>query len=219
MRIYTDYDTINYRRIIMKFFITAVLFFMPGLLNGSQMKIVIGTTNPAKIAALAELMPEYDVLKSAELISKNVPSGISEQPLSLEETMHGAQNRAQAAAAYGDIGFGIESGLFKMPGINRYMDVCVCCIYSDNKTAFGFSSAFEIPPRILTYILDQHMDLSQATKMIGLTDNDQIGAAEGVIGILTKGRITRKEYTKQAIMMALMQLEWNNLFTITQVKN
>ena len=69
-------------------------------------------------------MPRYDVLASAELLSKNVPSGIAEQPLSLEETTHGAQNW-----------------------------------YSHQKP-----------------------------------------------------RITRKEYTKQAIMMALLQLEWNNLF-------
>jgi non-canonical (house-cleaning) NTP pyrophosphatase len=34
-----------------------------------------------------------------------------------------------------------------------------------------------------------------------------LGSAEGIIGVLTKGRLTRKEYVKQAITMALINLE------------
>lgn len=178
----------------------------------SHMKIVIGSTNPVKIAAFAELIPSYKILESAELISKNVPSLISEQPLSLEETIQGAKNRAQAAAAYGDIGIGIESGLFNIPNTNRHMDICVCCIYANNTFMLGFSSAFEIPTKVLGYILNEHVDLGQAMKLAGLTDQEQIGAGQGAIGILTNGRITRKEYTKQAIIMALIQLEYAAIF-------
>ena len=76
----------------------------------------------------------------------------------------------------------------------------------------GFSSAFEIPPKVLAYIFNQHVDLGQAMKLAGLTDQEQIGAGQGAIGILTNGRITRKEYTKQAIIMALVQLEYASIF-------
>jgi non-canonical (house-cleaning) NTP pyrophosphatase len=40
-----------------------------------------------------------------------------------------------------------------------------------------------------------------------MTTNENIGSEEGAIGILTKGRMTRKEYTKQALRTALIHLE------------
>lgn len=179
------------------------------------MKIVIGTINPAKITALQELLPNYSFLSSAELIAKAVPSGVSEQPLTLDETVQGARNRAQAAAEYGDIGIGIESGLFNIPGTQRYVDVSVCCIYKNDQWSYGFSSTFEIPACVLTYILNQKVDLGAAMKLSGLTNNDKLGAAEGAVGILTKGRVTRKDYTKQAITMALVNLDNPDLFTVS----
>ena len=42
---------------------------------------------------------------------------------------------------------------------------------------------------------------------LGITKNPQIGSEEGAIGIVTKGRLDRKEYTKQALRMALIHLE------------
>lgn len=178
----------------------------------SRMKIVIGSTNSLKVSALTEVIPLFDFLKNSILISQSVPSGISEQPLSLQETIDGAQNRALAAAAYGNIGIGIENGLCNIPGTDRYFDIGVCCIYANNRFAFGFSQGFEIPKSVLNYILNQKLDLSQALNRAGLTHNKQIGAGQGAIGILTKGRITRKDCIKQAMIIALAQLEQPALF-------
>ena len=50
------------------------------------------------------------------------------------------------------------------------------------------------------------MDLSQASNAAGLTQNPNLGQAEGLIGILSRGRITRQDYTEQAVMMSLMWL-------------
>jgi len=49
--------------------------------------------------------------------------------------------------------------------------------------------------------------LNQAAFKVGLTDNARIGLAEGLVGIVTKNRLTRKEYTKQSIVTALVGLE------------
>lgn len=180
--------------------------------KNAPVKIVIGSTNTCKIAAFKEVMPLYDFLASAELESRAVSSNISEQPVSLEETMQGAQNRAQAAAAYGDIGVGLESGIFNVPNTNRYMEFCACCIYANGRCAFGFSPAFEVPQEVVYYIFSHNIDLTQAMNLAGLTNNGQLGAAEGAVGVLTGGRITRKDYTKHAIIMALVQLEHMNFF-------
>jgi len=49
--------------------------------------------------------------------------------------------------------------------------------------------------------------MNQAFSRAGLTNNPKLGSQEGAVGLLTKGRLTRKEYTKQAIRTALIHLE------------
>jgi inosine/xanthosine triphosphatase len=175
------------------------------------MIIAIGTTNLVKIQAVEEVIQNYPDLASSQIQSFAVSSEIADQPLSLEEIITGAKNRAKNAyeacgsCAYS---FGIESGLFKAQGAHTgYLEACICCIYDGVHFHTGLSCGFEIPPHILTYVLDKNMDLSQACYAAGVTTNANLGAAEGLIGVLTKGRVNRKEYTKQCVTTALIQLE------------
>ena len=59
----------------------------------------------------------------------------------------------------------------------------------------------------MCHMLDDGLDMTQAALKAGLTDNPKVGSAEGLVGIMTKGRLTRKEYTKEAIRTALIHLE------------
>ncbi len=52
-------------------------------------------------------------------------------------------------------------------------------------------------------LLQKGLDLEQACIELGITSNQQLGRSEGLIGILSAGRLTRKEYTKQAVMTAV----------------
>jgi non-canonical (house-cleaning) NTP pyrophosphatase len=89
-----------------------------------------------------------------------------------------------------------------------YMDVCVCAIDDGKETYIGLSSAWEFPdPEVTKMMTEGGLDMSQAVNKAGMTSNPQVGAAEGAIGILTKGKMTRKEYTKQALRTALIHLE------------
>lgn len=172
------------------------------------MKIAVGSKNPVKVSAVKELVPQYSILTGAEVIALDVPSQIPEQPKSIEETIRGAQNRAKGAFAGHDLGFGIESGLIEVPHTKTgMMDVCVCAIYDGNEYHIGLSSAFECPPRVMELVHAEGLDLNQAFQRAGLTEDPKIGSAEGAIGLLTKGRVTRQEYTKQALVMALIHLE------------
>ena len=60
--------------------------------------------------------------------------------------------------------------------------------------------------------MEEGVHIDQAAFRTGLTKNNDIGEAEGVIGILTKGRVKRKDYNKQAIITALIHLENPELF-------
>ena len=184
--------------------------------------IAIGSTNPAKIQAIQDLMPQYAILSDGEAVSIEVDSEVSDQPLSMEEVIRGAKNRARKAfaaccarwqtCAYS---FGLESGLMAAPGTQTgYFEACVCCIYDGKEDHCGLSSGFEIPPAILKLVLEEHLDLNQACYRTGISTNDKLGSAEGFIGLLTRGRVDRKIYTQQSIITALVQLEnadwWTN---------
>lgn len=173
------------------------------------MKIKVGTKNKAKVDSVIEIIEEYPHLKESVIEGVNIESGVSDQPKSLEETINGAINRAKGIFVDCDYSIGIESGMMAVPmSKSGYMDVCVCAIYDGKECHLGLSSAWEFPDTSVTdLIMKEGLDMSQAINKAGMTKNEKIGSEEGAIGILTKGRMTRKEYTKQALRTALIHLE------------
>ncbi len=177
------------------------------------MKINVGSENPIKVGAVKEMLAQYDFLQPVELRAVSADSGVADQPKSLEETVRGAINRARNAFDSCDLSFGLESGLISVPNTkNGFMDACVCAIYDGREYHLGMSSAFELPPRVAKLMTDKGLDMSQACNEAGLSDNPKLGSAEGAIGILTRGRMTRMDYTKQAITTAMIHLENADLF-------
>jgi len=177
------------------------------------MKINIGSKNKAKIDALSEILKEYPDFLNVEIIVKDVDTGVSHQPKSLEETVDGAIKRAKYSFEDCDLSFGLESGLMKTPETKTgFVDTTCCAIYDGNNFHLGFSSCFEYPPKVMKLILEEDENASDAFRKLGLTDKAYIGYEEGIIGVLTKGRLNRKEYTKQAIMTALIHLENKELY-------
>lgn len=173
------------------------------------MIIHVGSTNRAKVEAVEEILKEYPHLAQAEVRGVAVESVVSAQPLSLDETIRGAMHRGEVAYPGANYGIGLESGLMEVPHTKSgYMDVCACAIYDGTTFHLGLSSGWEFPdPRIMKMMLEDGLDMSEAINAVGLTQSETIGMEEGAIGILTKGRIDRKEYTKQALSMALIHLD------------
>lgn len=172
------------------------------------MIINIGSTNPIKVSAVQELILDYPDLKDAAVNGTEVQSGVSEQPKSLEETVNGAMNRAKACFNNCDYSFGIESGLMAVPGTKTgFMDVCVCAIYDGKELHLGLSSAWEAPKEVVKHMVEGGLNMNDAALKAGFTNNPKVGSAEGLIGIVTKGRLTRKGYTMEAIRTALIHLE------------
>jgi len=177
------------------------------------MKINVGTLNPAKIEAVRDTIKDYEMFKGAEVFGFDVKSGVSEQPKTLEETIIGAMNRSKRCFEGGQYGFGIESGLFEVPYTKTgKMDMCICSIWDGHNAHIGMSQGFEFPPAIMKMIKESDIDANEAYFRAGLTPLRKIGSAEGIIGHLTKGRVTRQDYTKAAIQMALIHLENKELY-------
>lgn len=179
--------------------------------SNPKMILAVGSTNAAKVLAVKELVECSHLFLGAQVISISIRSGVSDQPLSLQETIQGAKHRAKNAFHKCDAcyySFGIESGLMESAEVSTgFLHVSACSIYNGENYCTGLSTGFEIPPSILELILSKKMDLTQACLCSGISNNEKIGSTEGLIGVLSKGKIDRKTYSKQCISAAMLQLE------------
>lgn len=180
------------------------------------MIIAIGSTNQAKVQAVVEVIKDYPLLANAKVVAIATDSEVGDQPLSLQETIQGAKNRARKAFEMSkgcSYGLGIESGLMQtFEASGSYLHTCACAIYDGKNYSTGLSTGFEIPPPILDLVLKRKCNLSQACLESGITTNTKIGSAEGLVGILTQGRVDRKEYSKECVRMALVKIMHTNWY-------
>lgn len=176
------------------------------------MKITVGSTNPAKVDAVREILQDYPHLKDAEVVGIEVSSGVSDQPKSLDETLTGAMNRATSAFQDCDYSIGIESGVISVPHTKSgYMDLTSCAIHDGTEFHLGLSSAWEFPNKeVMRMIIEDGLDLNQAVHKAGMTVDPKIGSNNGAISLVTNGRLDRKTYTKQALQMALIHIDEHN---------
>ena len=180
------------------------------------MIINIGSVNPTKIEAVKEIILRYDFLKDTVINEIESPSNISPQPKSIEETVTGAKNRAKNVFSGYNYSIGLESGLLSFVDIEmefpRWMNFTACAIYDGKHYAVGFSPAFEIPPVMARFILEKGCEIDEAVYQMGLSTEKRVGYKKGLIAILSKGLLTRKDYMKPAIEMAMIQLQSKELY-------
>jgi non-canonical (house-cleaning) NTP pyrophosphatase len=94
-----------------------------------------------------------------------------------------------------------------------FMEVGVCAIYDGTDFYLGLSPAFEWPQKVNELIINGKADASQAFKQLGYTDQEKLGnEPSGIVGFLTDQKVSREEYTKLSIIMAIIQLERKNLY-------
>lgn len=179
------------------------------------MKINIGSKNPTKTQAVKDTVALYPKLfPEAEILSVDVKVDLYGHPKSLEQTINGAMDRARQAFVNCDYSFGLEGGLMPVPKTKTgFMEVGACAIFDGSNFYLGLSPAFEWPKQATELIIAGKADGSQALKQIGFTEHEKLGVLPGgAIGILSGGRLTREDFTKYSIIMALVQLEHPEMY-------
>ena len=172
------------------------------------MKIGVGSKNKTKVSAVAELLKDYPMFAGAEVRGMEVKKDEFGHPKSLKTVVEGAIDRAKQAYSGNDYGFGIESGLMKVPQTKSgYMEVVVCAIYDGKRHHLGIGPTFEWPKTIVRAILKEGLDGSQAFKKLGFTEEEKAGEEKGCIYSFTHKKMNRTEQNKIAVMMALIHLE------------
>ena len=169
------------------------------------MIIRVGSMNPVKLGAIREVMAAR--FPEARFQPVAAPSEVSDQPLGLEETLRGAKNRAKNAFSDCFLSVALESGLVEVPGSNTgYMNLPACAIFDGREMYLGLGPAFELPLDVTRLVVEDGLELDPAVRRAGLTDNERIGYAQGIIGILRGGRVTRMDYSRPGVAMALVRM-------------
>lgn len=168
------------------------------------MKVIIATKNPAKIEGATQAFAEY--FKEFEIEGIAASSDVSEEPVN-EEIYQGVSNRvknlkkiAKEQGKEADYYIAIESGITNQLGEWTLLNIAMI----EDKTglkSWGTSAGFPVPERYVEEIIQT--DLGKV--MDRIFNATELRRGKGGINLLTKGRITRIEQTKQAFIMALTQ--------------
>jgi inosine/xanthosine triphosphatase len=164
--------------------------------------IVVASTNPVKIQSALDGFQRMLPGESFTARGLSVPSGVSDQPMSDEETLQGALNRAQNARTVvpeADFWVGIEGGCEeKHDELLAFAWVVVC---SREQIGKGRTGAFCLPLEI-AQLVRQGVELGEADdRIFGRSNSKQMN---GAIGILTGDVMDRTQYYENAVVLALI---------------
>lgn len=172
--------------------------------------IVIASNNPVKIQATLNGFRRMFPNEEFEVTSVSVSSGVSDQPLSDEETLKGAVNRAQNAAEVkpqADYWVGIEGGVEADRGeMGAFAWVAV---KSSELMGKGRTGTFFLPEAVAD-LIRQGEELGRADDMVFNRENSK--QEEGAIGLLTDSVIDRTSLYEHAVVLALVPFENPGLF-------
>jgi len=179
--------------------------------GGALKKVIVVSTNPVKIEAaqigFAKMFPN----ENFDVQGISAPSEVSDQPMSSNETLMGARNRAENVsklATEADYWIGIEGGI---EDTNEELEVFAWVVVKgrDGNIGKGKTGSFFLPQKI-TELVRQGVELGEADDIVlGRTNSKQ---ANGAIGILTDDVLTRTTYYEPAVIMALIPFKNETLY-------
>jgi inosine/xanthosine triphosphatase len=194
--------------------------------------VAVGSTRRPKVNAVSEALAAIrtvsDFPPSFEVVGVEVNSGVRHTPLSREDLMAGARQRAetlvQMARAKNERwkyfvglegGLDVIAGLDVIPSLDVMPDLDVVSEASnrwvfleswayvtdgEGRGSFGQSGAVLVPEALAETVVDDGVELSQAIDVFAGGDN--IRDAEGAWGILTRNLTTRQDSFRAAVINA-----------------
>lgn len=172
-----------------------------------QTLIAVGSTNRVKVAAVKNALIDEEVA----IIPCSATSKVRDQPLTAEETLQGAINRAKDCLEKTEatLAIGLEGGIEFM-----HEKVYLChwgaLVDREHKT-FITNSALFLLPEIDEGDLRAGKNLDEILlKMSGI---ENLGSKEGAIGYFTANRLTREDVLAQMVKVLFGQYCYYNKLT------
>lgn len=168
-------------------------------------KIIVASTNPAKISAVASAFSQAFPDQSFTVEGISVASEVRDQPLCADETLLGARNRVKNARklqADADFYVGLEAG------IDGNFTFAWMVIENHKQRGEARSASLPLPPIALEKI-QQGIELGDV--MDDMFNQQNVKQKGGAIAMLTNHTLSRSSVYQQALILALipfMNEEW-----------
>lgn len=165
--------------------------------------IIVSSKNPVKIGAtkdgFARMFPDGDFA----FRGVSVPSGVAEQPLSDNETLQGAINRARNAKELEPAAMywvGLEGGVHTADG-EMQVFAWIVVLGHDGKMGRARTGSFFLPLET-TKLMRTGLELGEADNILYNKTNSK--QQTGTVGILTDNLITRQSFYADTVVLALI---------------
>lgn len=176
--------------------------------------VAVGSTRRPKLNAVWEALsvfgPSLDENAQFDIAAVEVPSGVRHTPLSREDIMTGARQRAEALARIArekseawEYFVGLEGGFDVVrEGEARWVFLENWAYVADasGRSAFGQSGAVPVPERLAKRVVDNGVELAEAVD--AFAGGRGIRDAQGAWGVLTRNMITRQDAFRVAVINA-----------------
>jgi inosine/xanthosine triphosphatase len=177
------------------------------------LRIAVGSTRRPKLNAVSEAMisiaPLLGVSANSEIIGHEIESGVNHTPLSRNELMQGARQRAEGLQrklreqeSIADFYVGLEGGLDVLTdgGHKRVFLESWAYVSDGARGHFGSSGSIEVPEALAEEVLLRGTELGVAIDeyagAVGIRDG------QGAWGILSSNLITRQDSFCLALVAA-----------------
>jgi len=175
------------------------------------MKVLIASIRAPKVNGVQRAFRKLSHIPSFNNITfepMQVESGVQATPLSIDELMSGARQRAETAFAIGKaaskspeiiFSVGVEGGVHISQ--ERAFLESWACIYDGVRFSFESSGSIEIPQALSDAVVRDGADLGKVIDIFAEKNN--VRSNQGTWGILTGGLITREDSFELATLNAL----------------
>ncbi len=173
-----------------------------------MIKVAVGSQNPVKVNAVESAFTK--MMGECEIIGVSVPSGVSDMPMSHDEIVKGAKNRAQAALELvdADYGVGLEGGM-EDSGLGTFLVGFVAIVNKEGQWGYSLGGGLYMPEKIVKIVKESGRELGCIMdELRGVNNSKQ---HEGCVGYFTDNLIDRQESFEKPTISALSRFkkkEW-----------
>lgn len=167
-------------------------------LNMKKIKLAVGTASKQKIGYLKDILNKLAI--DWDVVATEVVSGVSDQPMTSDETLRGSINRAKEALdknPEADLSIGIEVG-YHPDKSNKYEIFCWATVLDRNGVIISKESHRFLLPKFHQEILNRNLRISDYLSKYFETGED---AVTQYLAEMIRGR---KPFIDSAIEQALI---------------
>jgi inosine/xanthosine triphosphatase len=193
-------------------------------MNDNVVRVAIGSLRPPKVEAVRSVMNKVMTFlgyhsESISYIAREVESGVSAMPLSVQEIRRGACNRAMEArrlveeeSGPVDFAIGMEGGFFILSAEAReHIHLQTWAFVHHNGAGYyGSSMSMPVPRAVAREVLENKKELGEVID--DFANRKEARNQDGAFGVFSLGLLTRQQALELALIAALAPFYHQKLY-------